>query len=178
MSFTNRTLLHILTRDGVLKPGRALDLGCGIGRDAEILSKNNFIVDAVDADTQVVAKIPTFPSITPIVSKLEDYTILENTYNLVSSQYVLHFLPKETAHEIITRMVAGAIPGGIISFNLLGEKDEWRDKWTTWTREEAESFISTLPIITHKIITEEGKGMTRAGIMKYWHVLNFVLIKR
>lgn len=178
MSFTNRTLFNILQRDGVLKPGRALDLGCGRGRDAEILSQNNFIVDAVDADSDVIKFVPVTSTVSPVVSRIEDYKIKPDSYQLISCQYVLHFLPKKTAHRVIRGMVDGTARTGVVSFNLLGEKDDWKNKWTTWKRREMDTFLRKLPVSVHKIITEEGNGMTRAGTMKYWHVLNYVLIKK
>lgn len=178
MTFTTGTLLKTLQRDGVLKPGKALDLGCGEGRDTVNLTKEGFMVDAVDQDAEALSQIPILPTIFPINSKIENYKIKENYYNLVSCQYVLQFLLKENARNVIKKMIAGTIPQGIISFNLIGEKDEWKNKWTTWTREEADTFLSTLPVKIYKVITEEGMGMTRGGSLKYWHVFNYVLIKK
>jgi len=178
MAITTGTLFKKLTHDGVLTPGRALDLGCNTGVDALFIAKNGFTVDAVDADPEALKSIPTSQGVTPILSKIEDFKIIEEHYNLVSCQYVLHFLKKEAAHQVITNMIAGAIPNGVISFNVLGEKDVWKDKWTTWTREEMDRFLADFPVKVHKIITEEGMGMTKAGSLKYWHVLNYVLIKK
>ncbi len=177
MSFTNRSLFNILRNDGVMRPGRALELGSGRGIDAETLSRNGYDVDAVDASPEVLRLIVPSPFLHPHLSKIEDFLIPENAFTLISCQYVLHFLHKDVAKDAIRRMVAGAVPGGVISFNLLGEQDAWKDKWTTWTRVEADAFMTTLPATVHKIITEEGQGMTRAGVLKYWHVLNYVLIK-
>ncbi len=177
MSITLGTIFHTLKRDGVLKPGRALDLGCGEGKDAAAFAENNFIVDAVDADESAVKSIISSTAITPIISKIEDFVISENTYQLVSCQLVLHFLPKHVAENVIERMIKGAVQGGVISFNLLGENDEWKNKWSTWTRKEVDEFVSKQSVAVHKIVTNEGKGLTRAGTMKYWHILNYVLIK-
>ncbi len=177
MSFTNRTIFYTLTRDGLLKPGRALELGCGGGYDARRLAEAGFVVDAVDCNAEVLKSLLPTPSINPLLSQIENFSITPNTYNLISSQFVLHFLPKETAHTVISKMVEGAVRGGIISFNILGEKDEWKEKWTTWTREEIEAFLQTLPIKIYKTVTEEGSGMTRAGSIKYWHLREYVLVK-
>ncbi|NDE68087.1 methyltransferase domain-containing protein [bacterium] len=181
MAFTSRTIFDVLKRDGVIKTGRALDLGCGIGIDAEKLSLDGFIVDAVDNDKKSLEKIKTSSSIIPIFSKIEDFKIQKDSYTLISAQYSLQFLPKNQMEEVIKNMTKGVISGGIITFNVIGEKDEWKDTvgktWTTWTREEADKFISNLPVKVHKIITEEGMGMTLAGKLKYWHVINYVLIK-
>ncbi len=178
MSFTNRSLFYILTRDGILKPGRALDLGCGSGFDARQLAEAGFIVDAVDCDAAVLKTLLPTGSINPLLCRVENYPILEDAYTLVSAQYVLHFLSKEETCDVLRRMIYGAEKGGVISFNLLGEKDGWKEKWSTWTGEEIEIFLKTFPVNIHKIITEEGMGMTRSGQMKYWHVLNYVLIRK
>ncbi|MDD5165556.1 MAG: class I SAM-dependent methyltransferase [Candidatus Pacebacteria bacterium] len=178
MAITVGTTFKILVRDGLLKPGRVLDLGCGTGVDAEYLAKQGYTVDAVDSDSENILKIPANPNLSPILSKIEDYIIKENYYNLVSAQYVLHFLPKETAHNILQRMVAGTISGGVISFNVLGGKDDWKTLWTTWDKEEIEKYISQLPVTIYKRVEEEGHGMTKAGSLKLWHVMNYVLIKK
>lgn len=40
---------------GLLRPGRALDLGCGPGRNARYLAANGFTVDAVDLSPTAIA---------------------------------------------------------------------------------------------------------------------------
>ena len=50
----DENLVSYLDR-GLLKPGRALDLGCGPGRNALYLAANGFTVDAVDLSATAVA---------------------------------------------------------------------------------------------------------------------------
>ena len=42
-------------REGQIKPGRALDIGCGNGRNAIYLSRNGFTVEGVDYSTSAIA---------------------------------------------------------------------------------------------------------------------------
>ncbi len=176
MTFTTKTIFNSLQKDNILLIGRALDLGCGRGADAVNFAKAGFTVEAVDKDAEAVSEIKD-PNITTIVSEIEGFKITKENYSLISCQYVLHFLSKESTETVIREMVDGTSPKGIIAFTLLGEKDEWRDKWSTWTKEAALDFIAKLPVKIRKTITEEGSGQTKAGVIKYWHVLNFVLIK-
>ena len=178
MTFTTKTIFNSLKKDGVLKIGRALDLGCGKGGDTENFVKEGFLVDAVDSDPESIKVLPISPQITPILSKIEDFDVLENTYHLISCQYVLHFLDKEISKKILEKMIAGALTEGVIAFTLLGENDEWKDKWTTWTKDEADRFLINFPVKIHKTIVEEGMGQTKAGKLKYWHVLHYVLLKK
>ncbi len=178
MSIATGTIFRVLQRDGVLTPGGVLDLGCGNGIDAITLSENNFIVDAVDVNEEVLKALPASPSITPIHSKIEDFEIPKNTYNLVSCQLVLHFLSKEAATKVIHSMIDGAVQGGVIAFNLLSSNDDWKNMCSTWTREEVDALVQTLPVAVHKIMTEEGNGRLVTGDMKYWHLLSYILIKK
>ncbi len=182
MAFTtNRSIFNTLQEENLIKAGTALDLGCGKGRDALNLSKAGFKIDAVDSDHEVIdalIKMKGSLSINAILSRIEDFDIRKNYYVLASCQFVLHFIAKEAAKKIIKNMTDGCIEDGIITFTLLGENDEWKNKWSTWTKSEADNFLQTLPVKIQKTVIEEGMGQTKAGYMKYWHVFNYVLIKK
>ena len=51
-----REELVSLVRDGVLPPGRAIDLGCGTGANSVFLAENGFDVTGVDFSTVALAK--------------------------------------------------------------------------------------------------------------------------
>ncbi len=178
MSFTTKTIFNSLIKDNVLKVGKSLDIGCRDGRDAINLAKEGFVVEALDSDEECVKNILVNTNITPIVSRIEDFKIQEKNYDLISCQYVLHFLSKEVTKDVIYRMVEGAKVGGIIVFTLLGNKDDWKNVWSVWQKEEFTQYLSTLPVDIFKVITEEGMGKTRKGPLKYWHVFNIVLIRK
>ncbi len=127
MTFTTKTIFNSLLKDGILKIGRALDIGGREGKDAINFVKEGYIVDVLDSDTESIKSIPTNPSITPILSKIEDFKIEKETYDLISCQYVLHFLSKEVTEDVIVRMIEGTKSGGVVAFTLLGDKDEWKN---------------------------------------------------
>lgn len=179
----NNSIFNKLKEQNVLNTGEALDLGCGKGGDARAFSKEGFNVTAVDSLKKTVELINNEAesnkyNIKAICSLIENFNITPNTYSLISAQYVLHFLEKNKAKEIIQSMIEGATFGGIISFTLIGEKDEWKDKWSVWNKSEALNFLETFPIEIRNIIEEEGFDATKAGPLKWWHVLTFVLIKK
>jgi SAM-dependent methyltransferase len=51
-----RSELVRLVEDGTLQPGRALDLGCGVGDNAIFLARNGFDVTAVDFAPSAIAR--------------------------------------------------------------------------------------------------------------------------
>ena len=51
-----RTELVELVKAGTLRPGRAIDLGCGVGDNAIFLARHGFEVTAIDFALSAVAK--------------------------------------------------------------------------------------------------------------------------
>jgi len=181
MAITNTdSLFKTLQEEALVKIGRALDLGCGKGFDANNFADAGFMVDAVDSKEEAIQHVRgrnRGDKINPILANIETFDIKENYYTLVSSQYTLQFLSEEISKDVIKRMVAGCVSQGLVIFTLIGDRDEWKDKWSVWTKEKADKFIAELPVKIHKTIVEEGLGQTRVGKMKWWNVFTFVLVK-
>ncbi len=64
------------------KVGHALDIACGMGRNANFLADNGFIVDAVDLSDYALSKIDK-KNINKIEADLDEYNLQENRYDLV-----------------------------------------------------------------------------------------------
>lgn len=63
--------------------GKALDIACGLGRNAKYLAKLGFEVDAVDISDVAISQLKNIPNINPILADLDFYQLPENKYSLI-----------------------------------------------------------------------------------------------
>jgi tellurite methyltransferase len=96
-----------------LRPGRALDLACGPGRNALWLAQNGWEVTAVDGAAAAIAKLEG-KRIHAIVADLEagEYKIEEGAWDLIVISYYLLRNLFEPAKE-------GLRPGGVLAAVVL-----------------------------------------------------------
>lgn len=103
-----------------LKPGTALDLGCGEGADAVWLARQGWRVTAVDISRVALERAAGHAKAEGIAEGLIDWqhhdlgeTFPDGTYDLVSAQF-LHS-PNDMPRERILRAAAAAVaPGGVL----------------------------------------------------------------
>lgn len=158
--------------------GRALDLGAGAGRDTRYLLQQGFQVTAVDADARSVAILTALPdtNLRVVHSSFEDFGFA--TYDLISSQFALPFIPRDHFPEVISRMKAALAPGGIFAGQLFGIHDQWNTPGSTTTflsRAEAESILADLE--TLEFTEEDADGHVADGSPKHWHVFHVLARK-
>ncbi|WP_406261284.1 methyltransferase domain-containing protein [Actinacidiphila glaucinigra] len=112
---------NVLVREvGGLKPGTALELGCGEGADAVWLARQGWRVTAVDISRVALERAAGHAKAEGIAEGLIDWqrhdlgaTFPEGTYDLVSAQF-LHS-PNDMPRERILRAAAAAVaPGGVL----------------------------------------------------------------
>ncbi|MFF7214630.1 class I SAM-dependent methyltransferase [Streptomyces sp. NPDC008238] len=112
---------NVLVREtGSLKPGSALDLGCGEGADAVWLARQGWRVTAVDISRVALERAARHAEAEGIPDGLIDWqrhdlgeTFPGGTYDLVSAQF-LHS-PHDMPRERILRAAAAAVaPGGVL----------------------------------------------------------------
>ncbi|WP_454689204.1 SAM-dependent methyltransferase TehB [Achromobacter aloeverae] len=112
-----RTHSEVIEAAATVAPGRALDLGCGNGRNVLYLAMRGFTVDAWDKDAERVAnlrRIAAEEGLTGIQARqvdLEDVAI-EGVYDFILSTVVLMFLQPAAAAALIGRMQDATVPGG------------------------------------------------------------------
>lgn len=111
---------HLLSEVGGLRPGRALDAGCGHGAEAIWLAVSGWQVTAVDfARTALEIGRSTATSIGPEVAEritwveedLGSWAPEPGSFDLVSCLYVHVAGP---AAEMVQRLGAGVAPGGTL----------------------------------------------------------------
>ena len=136
-----------------VKPGLALDLGCGNGRNSLYLNQHGFRVCAWDKNSGSIARlnqIITCEGLTEIDTRIIDFEThsVEGEYDFILSTVVMMFLQPATVPRLIASMQQGTRPGG---FNLVVaamdtpdfpctqgfpftfKPDELRDNYSNWT---------------------------------------------
>ena len=103
-----------------LSPGKALDLGCGQGRNALFLAQHGFEVTAVDQNELALEILQSIVEQEDLEMTVGLYDInsaaLTQTYDLIVSTVVLMFLQADRIPEIIRNMQDQTNPGG---YNLI-----------------------------------------------------------
>ena len=119
---------NLVSEAGELKPGRALDLGCGEGGDAIWLAQRGWTVDAADISSVALERGASAAAAAGVASQIRwlQRDLLnwrpDEQYDLVSAQY-LH-LPPNLRNPIITAAAAAVRPGG--SLLVVGHAEEAR----------------------------------------------------
>ena len=103
-----------------LSPGKALDLGCGQGRNALFLAQHGFEVTAVDQNELALEILQSIVEQEDLEMTVGLYDInssaLSQTYDLIVSTVVLMFLQADRIPAIIRNMQDQTNPGG---YNLI-----------------------------------------------------------
>lgn len=165
----------------VAKKERALDLGCGAGRDTRYLLEQGFQVTAVDADANAMAILATFPyqeRLRAVQSSFVDFP-LEN-YDLINAHFSLPFLPREQFYAVFEKVRQVLNPDGIFVGQFFGIHDQWNTpeqagKMTFLTREEALQALEGLDVIEFE--EEDVDSVVADGSPKHWHVFHSIARK-
>ncbi|MFV5404869.1 MULTISPECIES: SAM-dependent methyltransferase TehB [unclassified Acinetobacter] len=118
----NPTHSEVLAAMPYLKGGRALDIGCGTGRNALYLSQNGFKVDAWDVNEnslQTLRQIVQTEQIEHIQAQRRDLntdTSITGQYDFIYCTVVMMFLEAKTIPPLIAQMQQATVPGG---YNLI-----------------------------------------------------------
>jgi len=105
----------------LIPAGRALDLGCGVGRNALYLSLKGFDVTAWDKNADSIARVNEIISLeglANITADIRDLNQLQlaEQYDFIFSTVVLMFLQPESIPSLINNMQTHTLPGG---YNLI-----------------------------------------------------------
>ncbi|AHK21052.1 SAM-dependent methyltransferase TehB [Yersinia similis] len=119
----NLTPTHSEVIDAVktVKPGKALDLGCGSGRNSLYLNLLGFDVTAVDKNNDSIGNLQqiidkeVLKGITASSYNINEAS-LDERYDFILSTVVLMFLQPERISHIINNMQECTLPGG---YNLI-----------------------------------------------------------
>jgi SAM-dependent methyltransferase len=105
----------LVTEAADLRPGRALDVGCGEGADALWLAKNGWRVTAVDISQVALDRAAASSGTHDVTWTRADLTVTPpaaNAYDLVSVQYFP--ILREETHTALRGLLAAVAPGGTL----------------------------------------------------------------
>lgn len=111
---------EVLEASDIVKPGKALDLGCGQGRNALFLDQLGFDVTAVDINPLSLENLASIIEVEDLNILSGSYDInsanLTQTYDFIVSTVVFMFLDREQVPAIIQNMQEQTNQGG---YNLI-----------------------------------------------------------
>lgn len=158
----------------------ALDLGSGACSASKYLAQFDIKVIAVDKSPNLLTIVEeiNLPNIIPVVCSFNSFSFPYNTYDLVNFEYALPFAGPQEFNEIFCRMVQSVRPGGIITGNLFGFRDEWNTEGRNIAFHMEEDIINLLEDMKILYFEEqEYDGQNYKGEPKHWHVFNFIARK-
>ncbi|MEX5383054.1 tellurite resistance methyltransferase TehB [Cronobacter muytjensii] len=111
----------VLNAVNYVQPGRALDLGCGNGRNSLYLAARGFEVNAWDKNPASIAnleRIAAAEGLNNLHTAVKDLNTLrfEGEYDVILSTVVMMFLERDTIPGLIDNMQRCTVPGG---YNLI-----------------------------------------------------------
>ena len=165
-----------------IKPGNAIELGCGVGRDTVCLIKNGWNVLAIDrenVESRIAAKLSEeeLKQFKFLKQKFE-YIELEKN-NLVVANFSLPFCNKNNFKELWNKINNSILKDGYFVGNFFGINDEWKstkEEMTFLTKEQVIELFKDFEIIEFKEVEKD--GTTGLGKMKHWHIFNVIAKKK
>ncbi|MFS8099309.1 class I SAM-dependent methyltransferase [Lentzea alba] len=97
---------------GLLQPGRALDVGCGPGRNAIFLARNGFRVDAVDLSATAITWARERAEGVDVRFRHGDAFATEGAYDLIYDSGCFHHLPPHRRISYLALLDRALKPGG------------------------------------------------------------------
>lgn len=164
-----------------VKPGNAIELGCGAGRDTVYLIKNGWNVLAIDREdvkSRIEAKLTKekMKKFNFLKQKFEDVKIEKN--NLVVANFSIPFCNKNNFKELWNKIKNGILKGGYFVGNFFGDNDEWKstkEEMTFLTKEHVIKLFNDFKIIEFEEVEKD--DLTGLDKIKHWHILNVIAKK-
>ena len=161
------------------KPGIAVDLGCGAGRDTVLLLKHGWTVISYDINNNaqyILERItPEERSrFTFVKSRHQDAEIPK--CDLVVANDSMHYLSKEEFKTIIDKIYDSLNPNGDFIAEFLGNKDDWAkndpDNAFISLKELREIMGNRFEIEAFR--EHEVDKPTLEGEQKHWHTVSVI----
>lgn len=157
----------------------ALDIAAGACNETRDMLNRGFSVVAFDSNPEIleIAEVINSTNLTVQVSNMEDYNYGDEKYDFIVAMFALSFIRPDRFQETFSRILSSLKPGGVFSFHLFGDNDEWatNKKMTIFDSRAAEKLLGKNKQLLFKEYDYDGK--TADGSKKHWHVMWFILRK-
>lgn len=174
-----KTLLTALA--GFKKPGIAIDLGCGDGRDTVEMLCQNWTVLAIDREPDAISRLLARPHFNPLqlTTQIVSFEQLQfpKSVDLINASFSLPFCAVDAFPTLWNQIYNSLLPGGRFCGHLFGDRDSWKDSKliNTFTLQQVETLLK--PYAIELLESEEHLGTTPLGEDRYWHVFHIVARK-
>lgn len=170
-----------LIEEMCLLPGKAIDLGCGTGRDSKFLLKNGWNVTAVDSNN--VEKF--FENLTS--DEKSRFKFVQNTFeeflfvpcDLVVANYSIWFCDKDYFKNLWEDIIKNLRKDGYFVGTFLGPNDSWAKEMTRYSvhsKNNVEALFEDFEIIFFKEV--DADGTTATGKNKHWNTFTVIAKKK
>ncbi len=162
----------------------ALDIGSGTGGDTIHLLEQGFKVVALDQEKNSLDIIKNRTTkkqrkdLTLEQAFMQNYSIPENSYNLINATFSLPFCSKPDFLRIWDNIYRGLKSNGVFSGQIFGINDDWvgMEDMSFFTSEEVFDLI--MQYTPEYFVEVDEKGLIADGSKKHWHLFNIVLRKK
>ncbi len=165
-----RLLIEAL--DFVSHKDSALDLGSGALNDTKYLLTifNNVVAVDIEEAEKINNSAFIFNK-----TKIEDYDFPENTFDLISAQFILPFINKDELARVIEDIKKSLKSDGVFTGQFFGSKDSWSEleDVSVFRREDIEKMLSGFGVIVLR--EEEKDDLALGGALKHWHIFHFIV---
>lgn len=188
-------LVRAVERRGPAAPqARALDIGCGPGREALFLAQAGYEVVALDPYPEMLERVrEAFARegdavVAARLARLERATLEEfapslepSSFDLVHAGFVLPFVLPARFDECFAQVAACLRPGGILCCQFFGPEDEFiraaaAGTMSSHTRSDVERLLEPFDILDLEEVNRQGR--IGKGRDKWWHVFHATARRR
>ena len=119
-------LVELVEGPKALKPGRAIDLGCGTGTNCKYLLENGWEVTGVDFVRRAIGvarrKVPGAKLLVGDVTKLAELGVA-GPFDLILDIGCFHSIPDDRREAYVSETARAARPGGTLLMFAFGAKE-------------------------------------------------------
>lgn len=165
------------------KVGRALDVGCGSGRDSLELLKRGWRVVALDASFEGLsllqrrARPDDLTRLELMNARFQDCAFSDDSFDWVHASYSLPFCMPARFPEFWAGLVKSLRSDGWFTGQFFGPKDSWASDpgFSIFSREDVMRLLNGFDVLEFKEAELDAAG--RTAPLKHWHVFHVVARK-
>lgn len=157
---------------------RAVDLGCGNGRDTVEMLRRGWKVLAVDAELSAIEGINARITgenkalLETQVARFEGVKLPKS--ELINSSFALPLVSPVDFPDLWDKILDALVPGGMVSCQLYGDRDSWVGNPTITFFAKSAIDALLFPLEVEYFREEEEDSTTPRGNSKHWHIYHIV----